>query len=94
MGDDVAGENEGQGPDLSEGAIIELREDILHALVDSSNSRLGKTCSLSPPPAIAQDSCRFVNKGQYFRPTPSTVAVHMWTHTVRFSLCSREFVAD
>jgi hypothetical protein len=74
---------------LTEGAILELREDVLHALVDSSNSRLGKTCSQTLPPAIAQESCRFVNKGQYFRPSAATVAVHMWTHTVRPS--SRSF---
>jgi len=73
-------EDAGDVVDTSEGAIIELREDVLHALVDSSNSRLGKTCSQSPPPAIAKESCRFVNKGQFFRPTDSTIAVHMWTH--------------
>lgn len=67
--------------DTTEGVIIELQEDILHALVDSSNSRLGKTCSMSPPPAIARDGCTFVKKGDYFRPTGATVAVHMWTHT-------------
>jgi hypothetical protein len=66
--------------DLTEGVIVELREDILHSLVDSSNGRLGKTCSLSPIPDVAKDSCTYVNKGMYFRPSESTVAVHMWTH--------------
>jgi hypothetical protein len=66
--------------DLTEGVIVELREDFLHSLVDSSNSRLGKTCSLSPIPDIAKDSCTYVNKGVYFRPSESSVAVHMWTH--------------
>jgi len=80
-GDLLVGDAAEESLDASEGVIVELREDILHALVDSSNSRLGKTCSQSPPPAIAKDSCSFVNKGQYFRPSDSTVAVHMWTHT-------------
>lgn len=47
---------------------------------DSSNSRLGKTCALRPVPAIAEQACKAVNKGEYFKPSTATVAVHMWTH--------------
>ena len=67
----------GQG----QGKIIELREDILHSLVDSSNSRLKKVCSTKPLAPMVEESCKVVNADKYFRPTDDTIAVHMWTHT-------------
>lgn len=84
------------------GFIHELREDILHSLVDSTNSRLDVVCSgngdsdakstrkrhenkkkhmLHGIPLWAVKSCEKVNKREYFSPSESTVAVHMWTHT-------------
>ena len=32
-------------------------------------------------PPIAVAACTFVQRGEYFRPSPATIAVHMWTHT-------------
>ena len=64
--------------------IYELREDILHPLVDSTNSRLAKVCSGGEKggiPPWAVQSCEKVRAKKFFSPSQYTVAVHMWTHT-------------
>ena len=64
--------------------IYELREDILHPLVDSTNSRLAKVCSGGEKggiPSWAVQSCEKVRAKKFFSPSQYTVAVHMWTHT-------------
>ena len=64
--------------------IYELREDILHPLVDSTNSRLAKVCSGGEKggiPPWAVQSCEKVRAKKFFSPSQFTVAVHMWTHT-------------
>jgi len=38
-------------------------------------------CSANTLVPLIKESCGFVNKGTYFRPTDDTIAVHMWTHT-------------
>lgn len=64
--------------------IIELREDILHPLLDSTNSRLFDHCGKDKIKGLtegAQKACEAVNKKHFFNPTEDTMLVHMWTHT-------------
>ena len=85
----------GGGGVVSEGYIHELREDILHPLVDSTNPRLNAVCQVKGDgkdgiskdpngggiPLWAVKSCEKVRARKYFSPSEYTVAVHMWTHT-------------
>lgn len=64
------------------GYIHELREDVLHSLVDSTNPRLKSVCARGKEIAPwAIKSCEKVRAGKYFSPSEFTIAVHMWTHT-------------
>lgn len=64
------------------GYIHELREDILHSLVDSTNPRLKSVCSGGKKIAAwSIKSCEKVRADKYFSPSEFTIAVHMWTHT-------------
>lgn len=64
------------------GTIVELKEDILHSLVDSTNPRLTKVCSdRKNINDLNAESCDYVNKKKFFRPSTQSIAVHMWTHT-------------
>jgi hypothetical protein len=64
------------------GYIHELREDVLHSLVDSTNPRLKSVCAKGKEIAPwAVKSCEKVRAGKYFSPSEFTIAVHMWTHT-------------
>jgi hypothetical protein len=64
------------------GYIHELREDVLHSLVDSTNPRLNSVCAKGKEIAPwAIKSCEKVRAGKYFSPSEFTIAVHMWTHT-------------
>ena len=70
------------------GYIYELREDILHPLVDSTNPRLNTVCYAkgdgkgnSGIPSWDIKSCEKVRARNYFSPSEYTIAVHMWTHT-------------
>jgi hypothetical protein len=64
------------------GFIHELREDVLHSLVDSTNPRLKSVCAKGKEIAPwAVKSCEKVRAGKYFSPSEFTIAVHMWTHT-------------
>ena len=64
------------------GYIHELREDVLHSLVDSTNPRLKSVCARGKDIAPwAIKSCEKVRAGKYFSPSEFTIAVHMWTHT-------------
>jgi hypothetical protein len=62
--------------------IVVLPEDVLHSLVDSTNSRLNVVCHNKE--AITQlnsASCSDVRSKLFFRPSERTIAVHMWSHT-------------
>ena len=70
------------------GYIYELREDILHPLVDTTNPRLNAVCyakgdgkNKSGMPSWVAKSCQEVRARNYFSPSEYTIAVHMWTHT-------------
>ena len=70
------------------GYIYELREDILHPLVDTTNPRLNAVCyakgdgkNNSGMPSWVVKSCQEVRARNYFSPSEYTIAVHMWTHT-------------
>ena len=67
--------------DSSEMSIIELEEDVMHSLIDSTNHRLYEVCEKSQIASMNTESCMRVNKKQFFRPSKNTVAVHMWMHT-------------
>ena len=70
-------------------AIIELAEDVLHPLIDATNSRLASECanhrsaageSMDPLSAAREQVCRAIQQRVYFAPSSNTVLVHMWTH--------------
>lgn len=67
-----------------EDVIIELREDVMHPLVDATNPRLYSACAAANTAALLEDglrrSCRIIDQGLFFRPSNETVLVHMWTH--------------
>lgn len=70
------------GEQIYGGTVVELKEDILHSLVDSTNPRLTKVCSdRSAINDLNENACDYVNRNIYFRPSTQTIAVHMWTHT-------------
>ena len=62
--------------------IFELTEDIIHPLVDSSNSRLWSSClkPFSNDIPFIHKACKYVENKMFFRPSVNTVAVHMWSH--------------
>jgi hypothetical protein len=45
----------------SSGIILELREDVLHPLIDATNSRLYEVCEKDVDNPMNQDSCRIVS---------------------------------
>ena len=60
--------------------IYEFKEEVLHSLVDATNSRLKTSCSNPDTAGRYPKSCEFVNEDLFFRPSDNTVAVHMWSH--------------
>ena len=73
---------------LNAGDIYELQEGVLHSLVDSSNSKLWKSCANSKEGSdYLKSICDSVHKNQFFSPIPETIAVHMWSH-VYLVLCA------
>ena len=63
------------------GGIYEVAEDILHPLLDSTNSKLTKGCrGIDKSSVFVRSACEYVSKSVFFRPTSNTIAVHMWTH--------------
>lgn len=60
--------------------VLELQAEVLHPLLDATNSRLVAGCSKAEGgPYGAQ--CKQFSKGEYLFPVEDTVLVHMWTHT-------------
>lgn len=64
--------------------IIELGEDVLHALADWTNPSLELACRRAEKannvPVYMAKSCAKLRKGDIFHPTERTIAVHMWSH--------------
>jgi hypothetical protein len=64
------------------GYIYELPAEILHPLIDSSNSRLATGCRSddNKDPMLAE-ACKKLERGQVLQAAEETMMVHMWTHT-------------
>lgn len=77
----IAPEHDNHQNEILEGSIIELEEDVLHSLIDSTNHRLYEVCGKSQITLVNAESCRRVNRRQFFQPSKNTVAVHMWMHS-------------
>lgn len=64
--------------------ILELQAEVLHPLLDASNSRIAQGCRhvLKAGPSHPHYSrCDKFDRGSYLNATPDTILVHMWTHT-------------
>ena len=61
--------------------IVELRDDVLHALADGTHSKLRVVCYSGKVTAVSEASCSHFRRGELFQPSRNTVAVHMWFHT-------------
>lgn len=82
-------------PSKKKAYILEMEAEILHPLIDATNSRIAEGCRLllasspsslslegkDPMDRILRKRCSAFERGRYLSPVAETVLVHMWTHT-------------
>jgi hypothetical protein len=65
--------------------ILEMAAEVIHPLLDSTNSQLSKGCHPRQKETITRlgltQICRDFLRGKYLFPTANTMMVHMWTHS-------------
>jgi hypothetical protein len=63
--------------------ILEMKAEIVHPLVDSTNSRIPQNCQKKEQNEQygLTATCNAFSKGKYLYPTINTMLVHMWTHS-------------
>jgi hypothetical protein len=77
-----------QNKSRSKEILLEIKADVLHPLIDSSNQNLAKGCKSETDEEKAAhglptlvNACDRLAEGKYLTATEDTMMVHMWTHT-------------